>query len=73
MESTTGGRLYRVFVLAMKNLFFTVIRPKSATRTFADIDDCGTITTGALILISRAKRELRSASSFTPVAAFSAA
>lgn len=73
IESTTGGRLYQDFDLAIKNWFFTVISPRSATRTFADTADCGTITTGALILISSAKRELRSASSFTPVAAFSAA
>lgn len=72
IESITGGRLHRAFVLAIKNWFFTVIRPRSATRTFADIADCGIITTGALILMSSAKRELRSANPFTPVAAFSA-
>lgn len=71
--STTGGILESLLQGCLAKQFLTVNRPRSATMTFDEEDDWGRKITGALKWTSRAIRELRSASSFTPEAAFSAA
>ena len=72
IKSIMGGGLVWLFVITW-NVFFIVISPKSATKTFSETADCGMTTTGALMLTSNAIRELLCASSFTPVAAIPAA
>ena len=67
-----GGGLVGLFVITW-NVFFIVISPKSATKTFSETGDCGITTTGALMWTSNAILELLCASSFTPVAAIPAA
>lgn len=73
MVSMTGGILTCIWEGTMAKRFLTVTIPRSATMTLAEDDDCGRKTTGALKSTSREMRVLRSASSITPVAAFSAA
>lgn len=53
--------------------FLTDNRPRSAPITFEDVEDWGRNMTGALKWTFRAILVLRSASSLTPDAAFSAA
>lgn len=57
----------------MAKRFLIESRPRSATMTFDEEEDWGRKMTGALKWTSRAIRVVRSASSFTPDAAFSAA
>lgn len=71
--STTGGILTSLLKGFLVKLFLTDSRPRSATMTLKEEDDWGRKMTGALKWTFRAIRVLRSASSFTPDAAFSAA
>lgn len=68
-----GGILTCVWESTKAKQFLTVTIPRSATVTLVEEDDCGRKTRGALKSTSREMRVLRSASSITPVAAFSAA
>lgn len=56
-----------------EKLFLTVIRPRSITSAFWEVDDCGTMMSGAFSLVSKERRKLFWAKSRTLDAAFSAA
>lgn len=71
--STTGGILTTLLKGCLAKRFLTDRRPRSATMTLEEEEDCGRKITGALKSTFKAIRLLLSASSFTPVAAFSAA
>lgn len=71
--STTGGILTTRLKGCLAKQFLTDRRPRSATMTLEEEEDCGRKITGALKWTLKAIRLLLSASSFTPVAAFSAA
>lgn len=73
MISTTGGMLASLLEGCLAKRFLTDSRPRSATMTLEEDEDWGRKMTGALKWTFRAIRVLRSASSFTPYAAFSAA
>lgn len=73
ITSTTGGILTLCWKACFAKWFLTDRRPRSATMTLEEEEDCGKMIRGAFKWTFRAIRLLLSASSLTPVAAFSAA
>lgn len=72
MLSMTGGREDSSEVTNL-NSFWTLIKPRSATKALQEVEDSGTTITGAFKLISIKRRKLFLAKSFMLEAAISAA
>ena len=70
--STTAGRVKPSAVCRVK-LFPTVIRPRSTTAAFWEVEDWGIMMSGAFSLMSMDRRKLFWAKPRTLDAAFSAA
>lgn len=72
MLSMTGGREDSSEDTSL-NSFWTLIKPRSATKALYEVEDSGTTITGAFKLTSIKRRKLFLAKSFTLEAAISAA